>query len=302
MPVHIIEKLFPYHSSLLEYNTYVIKDEEMEKTKRKTIKISEKDIKYANVTKKTAPEAKTISEAVKKDMSLNLDDLNKETKVGSNNCVISGKLTKNGFPYICNDPHLLNSNPSFWFIINIKIGKEYHLIGATSPGIPGLFIGSNSHIAWGITNGMIDVSDLIRVERDGDSYILDGQKKELEKRTERFYFNTRKTEFVEMEFLDSQYGPILNQYTDSLYAVMERIPLTDLLESDKYFYILRSSFTDKDDLTLKAIVNLSMTKDFKAFRQTVKNISMPLNLVYADVIIINIRKQISDINLQVKFQ
>jgi acyl-homoserine lactone acylase PvdQ len=283
LPVHIIEKIFPYHSSLLEYNTYIIKPDEMKKIRKKKTQLTEDDVKYINVTKTTAPDNEGISNSIKNDMSLNLEELSKQNKVGSNSCVISGKHTKNGFPYICNDPHLQNSNPAFWYLVNIKIANEYHLIGATPPGLPFIFVGSNSHVAWGMTNGMVDTTDIIRVERSGDDYILDGKKYQFSKRVERIYTNPKKTEYIDQEYLFSEWGPVINQYADSLYFILGRLPVSDLLETDKYYYILRSTYTDKSDTTSKALVKLNKVKDIKSLRNAVKLINIPLSIVYADV-------------------
>jgi acyl-homoserine lactone acylase PvdQ len=284
IPIHIVEKIFPYHSSLLEYNTYIIKKDEMKKIRRKIVHLSDEDVKSVNVTKTTAPESAGISEATKNNISIDIDELNKSNKVGSNSCVISGKLTKNGHPYIYNDPHLANSNPSTWYLINIKIANEYQLIGSTVPGLPFLFIGTNSHLAWGITNGMIDTTDILRVERDGDYYILDGKRHQFTKRTERIYTNSKRTDFIDIELMSSEWGPVINEYTDSLYFILGRLPLSDLLETNKYYYILRSTYTDKNDDTTRGLIKLNKAKDFNSTRDILKHVNMPLNLIYADVI------------------
>ena len=40
------------------------------------------------------------------------------------------------------------------------------ITGVTLPGLPGLVVGSNGHVAWGFTNTGGDWSDLVRIEPD----------------------------------------------------------------------------------------------------------------------------------------
>lgn len=294
LPIETIEKLYPYHYNHHEYKKTIIKDEENKDLKYKQVTKTLDDIKEIIVDEEIITQVKgkktvEISQAIKGTATIE-DEINaytdaKEKKVGSNNCVISGKLTKNGHPYLCNDPHLLNGMPSFWYFINMKINEEYHFIEATHPGIPALFIGSNSHVAWGITNGHADTSDILRLYKkgEGDKYIIDNTEHNFKKRTERVYLDTSKQTYKDLEFLDSEYGPILNGYSDSLYIMVGLKPLSDLLEEDKYFYILRSTFTSKVDRNLKSLFNIALSKSIQEIRHNLSDLSISLNVVFIDV-------------------
>lgn len=39
------------------------------------------------------------------------------------------------------------------------VGGDYDVMGVTFPGVPGVVIGHNRAIAWGLTNGMVDDAD-----------------------------------------------------------------------------------------------------------------------------------------------
>ncbi len=78
---------------------------------------------------------------------------------GSNNWVVDGTLTASGAPILCNDPHLGQSIPSVWFECHLIAG-DIDVVGASFPGSPGVIIGHNQHIAWGVTNAVSDVQDL----------------------------------------------------------------------------------------------------------------------------------------------
>jgi penicillin amidase len=70
------------------------------------------------------------------------------------------RLCPAGKPYLCNDPHLGLNTPSVWAVFHLtstEEGAPLNVAGATLPGVPGVVIGQNNHIAWGVTNTGIDV-------------------------------------------------------------------------------------------------------------------------------------------------
>jgi penicillin G amidase len=82
--------------------------------------------------------------------------------VGSNNWVIAGTHTSSGKPLLANDPHLKMTAPALWYVARIEVGgaSGFKSAGATMPGLPGVVLGQNEHIAWGFTNTNPDVQDL----------------------------------------------------------------------------------------------------------------------------------------------
>lgn len=78
---------------------------------------------------------------------------------GSNSWVLSPKASLTGRPLLANDPHLTISMPSA-FYENHLICPDYEVSGASFAGVPGVIIGHNADIAWGITNGFADIQDL----------------------------------------------------------------------------------------------------------------------------------------------
>jgi penicillin amidase len=73
-----------------------------------------------------------------------------ETSPGSNNWVVSGRLTASGKVMVANDPHRNVSNPSIRYIVHLN-APGWDMIGATEPPLPGVAIGHNGRIAWGLT-------------------------------------------------------------------------------------------------------------------------------------------------------
>ncbi len=82
---------------------------------------------------------------------------------GSNSWVLAPKNSLTRQPILCNDPHLAVQIPGVWYENHLSC-PDYAVSGVSFTGLPGVVIGHNEQIAWGLTNGMIDVQDLY-VER-----------------------------------------------------------------------------------------------------------------------------------------
>lgn len=82
-----------------------------------------------------------------------------EALLGSNAWVLSGKRTGTGKPILANDPHLRFSVPSIWYQAHLR-GGGMNVAGVNIPGLPGILIGHNDRIAWGLTVLHFDAQDL----------------------------------------------------------------------------------------------------------------------------------------------
>lgn len=114
-----------------------------------------------------------------------------EAIAGSNNWVVSGKLTNDGGALVANDMHLSVRVPNIWYRAMLEFpppapttagfgeagpapshprtvapSHPRSLIGVTLPGLPSLVVGSNTHVAWGFTNTYADWGDLVILELD----------------------------------------------------------------------------------------------------------------------------------------
>lgn len=78
---------------------------------------------------------------------------------GSNAWVIAPKSSLNRRPILCNDPHLAVQIPNVWYELHL-CAPDYEVSGVSFPGTPGVIIGHNAEIAWGMTNATLDVQDL----------------------------------------------------------------------------------------------------------------------------------------------
>ena len=92
--------------------------------------------------------------------------------LGSNNWAVDAERSASGAAMVANDMHLSIGVPIIWYRASMifpdaaQLTAKQLLAGVTLPGIPGLVVGSNGHVAWGFTNTGGDWSDLVRIERD----------------------------------------------------------------------------------------------------------------------------------------
>ncbi|KFI08528.1 PbsX family transcriptional regulator [Massilia sp. BSC265] len=84
---------------------------------------------------------------------------NEETLEGSNNWVVAPSRTTTGRPILANDPHRAYGAPSLRYIVHLS-APGLDVIGAGEPALPGVSIGHNGKVAFGLTIFSIDQEDL----------------------------------------------------------------------------------------------------------------------------------------------
>jgi penicillin amidase len=128
---------------------------------------------------------------------------------GSNNWAVAAEKTADGRPLLCNDPHLSLNLPSIWFEIQLH-APGLNVYGASLPGAPGVIIGFNDSIAWGVTNGAIDVRDWYRLEiKDNkqQQYLYDGAWRDFDYRVEEIRIRGGMTYYDTVRF--THFGPVV---------------------------------------------------------------------------------------------
>ncbi|HLT81658.1 MAG TPA: penicillin acylase family protein [Cyclobacteriaceae bacterium] len=128
--------------------------------------------------------------------------------LGSNNWAVSGSRTATGAPILCNDPHLDTSLPSIWFAVHLN-GPDVNVMGASIPGSPGVIIGFNDSIAWGVTNAQRDLVDWYKItyqDARREHYLLDGEWKSTEKKVEEIVVRGGRTVYDTVIY--THWGPV----------------------------------------------------------------------------------------------
>ena len=196
--------------------------------------------------------------------------------VGSNNWVVSGAHTASGAPILANDPHLGFAMPSVWIINglhcrSVSAACPWDVTGVSFPGDPAVILGHNDRIAWGATNVGPDTEDLFLETVDPDDptrYRFRGGSLPFEVRRETI--RVAGGEDVTIEVRSTIHGPVLSDVDERL----EEGPVLALAWAS----------IKEPDLTLDAILDINLARDFDEFRAAFAAFGQPSqNFVYADV-------------------
>ncbi len=173
---------------------------------------------YGPVIAPTITEGLTLDEdeaAKLLDLS-RIAELNGKTKfvpgLGSNNWVISGKLTGGRGAILANDMHLGMGLPSIWHNIHLILEDEINITGVMFAGVPGVIVGFNEYIAWGVTNTGPDVQDLYLLELNPENpsqYRYMNQWVEADVFTNEIWIKGE-DEPLEIEIAETRFGPIVS--------------------------------------------------------------------------------------------
>ncbi len=88
-----------------------------------------------------------------------------DTEGGSNSWAVHGSRTASGKPLLAGDPHRGIEFPNVYHQCQLSC-DSFDVIGLAFPGVPGFaHFGHNQHLAWCITHGMADDTDVF-VERE----------------------------------------------------------------------------------------------------------------------------------------
>lgn len=172
--------------------------------------------------------------------------------IGSNNWAVGKDKTSDGSTIVCNDPHLGLSFPSIWYQMQLHT-PEQNVYGVTIPGSPGIIIGFNEDIAWGVTNSGRDIKNWYTVQYENDkqeSYLLDSAYLPIEKRVEVIYVNGGKTVIDTVR--ETKIGPIVydqnfGRLEDQKGLAMHWVALQPSNEM-KTFYLLNKAKNHDDYL------------------------------------------------------
>ncbi|MDZ7643428.1 MAG: penicillin acylase family protein [Woeseiaceae bacterium] len=140
----------------------------------------------------------------------------RDRSLGSNNWVVAPRRTATGRPILADDPHRSHAVPSLRYIAHL-VAPDLNVIGAGEPALPGISIGHNERIAFGLTIFSIDQEDLYVYERDGDGYRYDGGTESVKAVTETIA--VRGDDDVDVTLRFTRHGPVVATTDEHLFAV-----------------------------------------------------------------------------------
>jgi penicillin amidase len=143
------------------------------------------------------------------------------TQQGSNNWVIAPNRTTTGRPILANDPHREFAVPALRYVAHV-VAPGLNVIGAGEPGLPGILIGHNEHIAFGLTIFPIAQEDLYVYDTNPENpneYRYQGKWEPMQVVHEPIIVGESADVQVELKF--TRHGPVVMEDADNhrAYAV-----------------------------------------------------------------------------------
>ncbi|MGW5675398.1 penicillin acylase family protein [Streptomyces sp. NPDC003860] len=207
--------------------------------------------------------------------------------IGSNSWVVSGKHTTTEKPLLANDPHLAPQLPSLWYQMGLHCREKsescsFDTAGYTFSGMPGVIIGHNQDIAWGMTNMGADVTDLYLEKISGDSYTYDGKQKPLTVTEEVIKVAGGKNKTITVRATDR--GPLVSDRSTELEKVGQQAQVPNSAPDRATGYGVSLQWTAlQPGNSMDAVFELNRADDFDSFRKAASKFEVPSqNLIYAD--------------------
>lgn len=197
--------------------------------------------------------------------------------IGSNNWVVAGSRSANGYPILANDPHLDLSYPSIWYQMQLS-APGVNVYGVSIPGTPTVIIGYNQKIGWGVTNVDADVLDWYQVnfkDLSKNQYWYNGKWVPVKKRIEEI--KVRGQPAVYDTVLYTNNGPVVYQNTNlkpARLGAARIVPVGDALRW----------IAHEPSLEFKTFYLLNRGKNYDDYRQALKYFTAPAqNFIFASV-------------------
>lgn len=182
---------------------------------------------------------------------------------------VSGRKSTTGKPILESDPQLPLSSPPFLYEFHLAAAK-LDARGLGIPGCPGLFIGWNRRIAWGVSALGVDshVVFLDRLTPDGKTYRFEEQSVAFERRLERI--EVKGGPAVIQEVLTSRHGTVFNSL----------VKTTRPGEA----YVLYDAQTMEDGASARMLLEVMEAANWSEFRRALEYYFSPgAHVVFADV-------------------
>lgn len=233
-----------------------------------------------------SPAATTAYAAVQRALDGLPEMLGHGDGIGSNAWAVAGTRTTTGQPLLANDPHLAVSQPGIWIqnslhCRSVSASCPLDVSGFSFAGVPGVVIGHNGQIAWGMTNLSPDVTDFYLERVVGDTYLRDGDWEQVTTREEVIRIAGGADQRITVR--STVHGPVMSDVIEGVSDSGGRAP-TEQEGDETESYAVSLAWTGLlPGRTADAILDLNLAGDFAEFREAARSFSVPAqNLVYAD--------------------
>jgi len=185
---------------------------------------------------------------------------------GSNNWVIAPSKTETGRPILANDPHRQLGVPALRYLVGLN-APGLSVIGASEPALPGISIGHNEDIAFGMTIFAMDQEDLYIYDvnpDDPNAYRYNGNWEKMRIQRQTIEVKGEAPREVELKF--TRHGPVIKDDAGK-----------------KKAFAMRSVWWEVGGAGYFGATRLANAKTWDDFRAASNAWGAPpLNLVYAD--------------------
>lgn len=222
------------------------------------------------LTKPLVPEMNEIK------TSYNIKTREIEEGIGSNNWALSGEKTASGYPLLANDPHLDLTLPAIWYQIQLA-SNNMNACGVSIPGSPGIIIGFNQDVAWGVTNVGADVLDWYEIKFKDNAkkeYWFNNKWNTVKQRIETIKVSNGET--VIDTVLYSHHGPIVytSDQRPANFTKINNIPSGHALK-----WVAHMGSND-----VMTFISLNKAKNYDDYRKALTYFSAPAqNFVFASL-------------------
>lgn len=182
---------------------------------------------------------------------------------GSNTWAVDGSRTRSGRPLLANDLHMGFVVPNPSFLVRLR-APGLDVRGVSIPGMPGVLVGHNQHIAWGATALMADAQDVFveELDADGERYRFRDEWLPLERWEEEIPVRDARSERLTVRL--THHGPLVR--AQGRFALALRWERLDTPPGDPTFHALNTA------------------TDWSSFREALRGASLPpTDFTYADV-------------------
>jgi penicillin amidase len=206
--------------------------------------------------------------------------------VGSNSWVVTGSRSSTGAPILANDPHLAVGIPSTFYQVGLHCRAvtsscPFDVSGFSFSGLPGVVVGHNQQIAWGLTNLNADVTDFYLHRLREDTYLRDGAYQPLETRTETI--RVADGEDVTITVRSTPQGPLLSDVSPAVGDAGANAQVQGQEVRERYAVALAWTGLVPGN-TMDALIDFNAATSFAEFRDAAEKLTVPAqNLLYADV-------------------
>ena len=219
--------------------------------------------------------AQTLMPLVEKNETLNKIMGRQGSHVGSNAWAVSAEKSSTEAPLLAGDPHLGLNMPGKWYETHLNVNGR-NLSGATLAGAPIMILGQNDHLAWSLTNIMLDDTDFFLEAVNSENpkeYVIDS----LANEAVYDEFEIQK-EVIKIKGADdtlftrklTNHGPVISDvYPEQRYT------------KDRAISMQWTGYEVTNEI--EALLTINWAQSFEEFKKGAYNFKVPgQNFIYAD--------------------